>query len=85
MKKTYSKPKVVIEESTITQSVASGCTISAGFYKDKCGTVTDGDFEEEILFNWDVAGSVCTTKPGNGDDDKYCYHIPLDSNRYFGS
>lgn len=84
MKKIYSKPKIFIEEFKISQSVASGCSIAAGFYSDKCGIPYDGEFENETLFSMGV-GSVCSTKPVAGDDDKYCYHVPTDSKRYFGS
>ena len=92
MKKLYNKPQVIIEEFTISQSVASGCTVSAQFNKNNCGI--PGKYEDEILFSLGLAGSPCTYKPVGTDnnqngiddlDDKYCYHIPTDANRYFGS
>lgn len=93
MKKVYCKPIVFIEEFEISQNVAaSACTVSAHFNKDTCGISMAPDFPNKVLFT--RGGGTCTTNPvgwdedNNGipdDDDKYCYHIPTDTTRYFGS
>lgn len=88
MKKFYSKPQIFIEEFTVSQSVASGCTSKAGFYMDKCGIATyDPIFNRDVIvFSKGSAGSICTVKDGGGQDNNgTCYHIPNGVNKYFGS
>lgn len=89
MKKLYSKPQIFIEEFTVSQSVASGCTAKAGFYMDKCGIGSyDPEFPEDsvVIFNTGAGKRDCTVPDDNGEDNNgICYHIPNGVNKYFGS
>ena len=86
MKKTYSKPSILIEKFALSTNIAGDCErpfTLIGQYE--CGVPDDNGYGD-IIFSFDVA-SNCTVE-GIGDKhiyDGFCYHIPSETNQLFNS
>ena len=79
MKKTYTKPQILIENFTISQSIAGDCNIiitnatqGVCAYMDRGGNAV---FTNLI--------SDCTYKQTDGDS--VCYNVPIATNDLFNS
>lgn len=86
MKKTYSKPQIVIENFTLSTNVAGDCeqpyTLQAQFI---CA-IPDTSGAGLNLFSTAFSGD-CNVD-GNGNTatyDGFCYHIPSEKNQLFNS
>ena len=86
MKKTYSKPHIVIEKFTLNTSIASNCEKPFTLFEQFACGVPDDNGYGDIIFSFDVA-SNCTVE-GIGDKhiyDGFCYHVPSETNQLFAS
>lgn len=79
MKRIYTKPDVIFESFSMTQSIAS-CNVEANFQKGQCGVRMT---ENVILFNDQVFD--CTFQMQDGEYDGLCYHVPFENYIVFGS
>lgn len=86
MKKTYSKPSILIENFTLSTNIAGNCEKPYGLHEQFACGVPDDNGCGEIIFSLDV-GSNCTVE-GIGDKhiyDGFCYHVPSETNQLFAS
>jgi hypothetical protein len=80
MKKAYSKPDVLFDSFSMSQSIANACEIRANHQKGICGVV----FTESItIFNSDAR--ACTLRYEDEQYDGLCYHVPHESYNVFQS
>ena len=84
MKKTYSKPRIMFEDFTLSTNIAAGCEgIVGNPSKDACvvqGTGGINIFDDSI--------SLCDFTPGGIGDtywDQFCYNIPTEERNLFNS
>ncbi len=78
MKKNYVKPHVYFEDFRLSTSIAGGCAWTASFAENNCPVKVPGTPETYITDN------NCTfTVPAT--NDKFCYHVPVDSKNVFSS
>lgn len=87
MKKLYSKPKVFIESFEISEFIAGTCSMDVGF-GDTGSTKLCSYLDTDTGYTIFNSLSICQTywdDPEDPDDDKGCYHIPVDGAGYFGS
>lgn len=87
MKKKYRKPEIFIESFEVSEFIAGSCTIDVNF--GDTGAINpcaypDPDFGGAMtIFN---SLSVCDSLwDDEENNDKGCYHIPVDGAGYFGS
>ena len=85
MKKTYSKPSVVIENFTLSTNVAGDCekpfNLQAQFV---CGIPDDNGVGMNI-FDPSKGGSCVIPGEDDAKFDGFCYHIPTETNELFNS
>lgn|GEM_PF-2121422 len=84
VKKTYTKPQIVMESFLVSEFVAGNCEIDVGFGdtgSSRPCSIDDPYFPGERLFNdYDTCSLLW-----NDGDDKGCYDIPDGGVGYFGS
>lgn len=79
MKKAYVKPQVYFEDFRLSTSIAGGCTWTASFAENSCPVNVPGTLETYIT---DL--NICTfTVPA--ENDRFCYHVPMDNKNVFSS
>jgi len=83
MKKVYKKPTVIVEDFSLSTSIANGCDVKIDTANSgNCGL----DFGAKVIFIETVAG--CTPPYYGVDDGQYngiCYHVPMSNNDMFNS
>jgi len=93
MKQAYSKPVLILESFTMTQTIAHNCGDNLDFsmattkYKASCGWNLGADLDgvngNDILWNNGVDGSACNA---NGSDmSVLCYNNPSGGYNIFNS
>lgn len=82
MKKRYSKPEIMFEDFSVSNSIAGGCNaIISGHSYGTCPYKTMDEFLGEVnIFIEDFA--VCTTVEADGEHNGICYHVPYDNNLF---
>ena len=87
MKKTYSKPSILIENFALSTNIAANCdkpfNLQVQFV---CGIPNDSGVPGMDIFDPTLGGSCVF--PGDGDSaiyDGFCYHIPTETNELFNS
>lgn len=80
MKKTYSKPMVIIEDFSLQTSISASCELDTPLpsLAENCGYPTKGG----VVF---IEGTQCTTYPPEGAYNGFCYHVPTDTSNLFNS
>ena len=78
MKKAYEKPRVYFEDFQLSTSIAGGCAWTASFEENSCPVKIPGTPEPYIT------DSACTFSVP-GENDKFCYHTPMDNKNVFTS
>lgn len=82
MKKTYSKPVIVLESFSMSTSIAAGCeAIIDTSLGGQCGL----DFGKYTVFLEDVNGCDREVIDGNNEFNNLCYHVPTSDNNLFNS
>ncbi len=80
MKKAYSKPDVMFDSFSMSQSIASPCEIRANHQEGGCGVVLT---ESITLFNESI--SPCSWHFEDEQYDGLCYHVPFEAYNVFSS
>lgn len=85
MKKVYEKPSIIIENFSLTTSVASNCenktnTPSQG----ACALIWEDEFLGKIEVFYSTMGA-CKTHEDDGEYNGICYHVPSESYNLFNS
>lgn len=81
MKKIYSKPEIMFESFTLSENIAGDCEVKTNTPSQ--GTCAYGENDFGIpLFTGDVPACEAQVADGN---DKFCYHVPLETNTLFNS
>ena len=79
MKKAYVKPQVYFEDFRLSTSIAGGCAWMANSAENSCTVTVPGTQETYIA---DL--NTCTfTVPA--ENDRFCYHVPMDNKNVFSS
>ena len=82
MKKVYEKPEIMYEDFSLSTSIAVGCEVDTPLptYEENCGYPIRGG----VVF---MTGTDCTHPPQteDGEDNGFCYHVPVESNNLFNS
>ena len=78
MKKNYVKPQVYFEDFRLSTSIAGGCAWTASFAENNCPVKVPGTPETYITDN------NCTFSVP-AQNDKFCYHVPMDNKNVFSS
>lgn len=85
MKKTYSKPVIIIENFSLSTNLAADCekpfTLAEQF---ACG-IPDESGTGLMIFDTSIASTCGVDGMGNEVYDGFCYHIPSESNELFNS
>lgn len=92
MKKTYSKPEIMFEDFTMSESIALGCEKIANQTLYACQYEYGRGSSKKNIFA-DVYGCTYTqTVKWDGElqdfieaNDSLCYHVPFESNNLFTS
>lgn len=89
MKKTYTKPMVMIESFVLNEnmaSVTSDCENTFSLQaQDVCG-IPDSNGLGMTIFNMSISSSDCFVQ--GEEDERYnglCYHVPTETNNLFAS
>lgn len=82
MKKTYSKPEIVFESFSLSQSIAAGCDVKTNTpAQGQCGL----DFGGLMLFLDSMSGCPdipVTSEGGDGEYNNICYHTVYGDNLF---
>ena len=87
MKKKYEKPQILIENFSLSTTIAGGCESKVNTpTKGACAIKATGGIN---IFNADMV-NVCDYTPGSfgkPEDqwDGFCYHVPVDTANIFNS
>ena len=82
MKKIYKKPVVIIENISLSTSVANGCDVKIDTANSgNCGL----EFGDDMLFLSGVSGCTFEVDADDGRYNGICYHVPTDSKDMFNS
>jgi hypothetical protein len=79
MKKHYEKPDIMFDNFTMSESVAN-CEVRSNFGQGTCGVEMT---ESLTMFTNTV--DVCNIKYQDGEYDRLCYDVPMDSYNVFRS
>ncbi len=88
MKKKYIKPQIIIENFSLSTTIAGDCeSIVSNPSKGTCAIVGSGGM---TIFDGGVANNACKFTPegmGSPKDewDGFCYHVPTEYNNLFNS
>ena len=87
MKKTYVKPEIMFEDFTLCSNIATGCESIVGSpTKGSCAVESSGGIK--LFDNTIPACDYSATDVGFAPDtyyNKFCYHVPTESNNLFNS
>ena len=86
MKKTYSKPSVIIENFTLSTNIAGDCERPFNLQAQFICAIPDESGSGMTLFSGSV-DSMCDAE-GDGDKaiyDGFCYHVPTENRELFNS
>lgn len=78
--KKYTKPKAVLVNFELSQSISAGCELITNIAQGMCEVFINEPGWEGIT----VYTDGCATTPPNGDDT-ICYHAPSDSYNVYSS
>ena len=85
MKKTYTKPYLVVESFQLDAAIAASCSPTKGSLGYSVNTCTLSDEKGTYAPTLHVLGLACGSvgevdivnpKPGSDENDGYCYHGP---------
>lgn len=83
MKKVYKKPVAIVEDFSLSTSIANGCDVKIDTANSgNCGI----DFGGDIIFLTGI--SACKDFEVSPDDGQYngiCYHVPTETSDMFNS
>ena len=91
MKKTYSKPMVIIESFVLNEnmaSVTSDCENTFSLQAQNVCGIPDSNGTGMTIFSTDVANGSCEVDGLPGIEYTYdglCYHVPTETNNLFAS
>lgn len=84
MKKTYVRPMATFESFALCSTIAAGCADLSNVKVNSTDYHSCG-FSQNGYPIYIFANSNCTSKPQDGDEDKFCYDVPSEYTRIFGS
>ena len=83
MKKAYTKPDIMFEDFSLSESIASGCEIILDTQaRGNCGYAYEGGFGSTLFID-DSTG--CDVPTMDDKNNGFCYHDPLSSIILFNS
>lgn len=82
MKKVYEKPIVIIENFSLSTSIAGTCDIKT--YTPNSGSCGI-EFGDETLFLTGISGCSFPVEADDGRYNGICYHVPTDDKELFNS
>ena len=90
MKKTYSKPEIMFEDFTMSESIATGCEKIANQALFECKYMYSRKYEIFAAEHGCRDSLDVERDPVTGDyifpqDNGLCYHVPAESNNLFTS
>ena len=80
MKKKYVKPQIIIENFSLSETIAAGCEVKTNLPSaNTCGLDFSG---LSVFFDGMTGCSMITVSKNEGDGqwDKICYHVPTGEN-----
>ena len=82
MKKKYEKPMILVENFSLSTTVAGGCEVKTDTQNSgNCGL----DFGDGTIFLTDVAGCMVQVEVDDAGNNGMCYHVPIETNNLFNS
>ena len=83
MKKKYVKPQIVIENFSLSETIAAGCEVIIDTQASgQCGA----DFGGDMIFITGYTGCQdWEVEPDDGQFNGICYHVPIESKNLFNS
>ncbi len=86
MKKVYTKPEILFEDFSLSDSIAMGCAQKInsphGWIANSCGY----EFAPGMkIFTEKVSGCDIKIVDGSDQFNGICYHVPTDANSLFNS
>lgn len=82
MKKKYEKPMILIENFSLSETIAAGCDVKVETQNSgQCGL----EFGAQTIFLVDVQGCTKKYTVDDGSFNGLCYHNPTDSTNLFNS
>lgn len=82
MKKVYRKPAIVFENFTISTNIAAGCEVKTNTPSQMQCAYGETEFGIPIFLD---RVSACISTVQDGENNTFCYHIPIESNTLFNS
>ena len=82
MRKQYSKPEIMFEDFSLSESIAAGCNVivpQPG--SNECGWPMEGT--NKVMFLVGMNG--CTRQVDDNINNGFCYHVPLEGSLLFNS
>lgn len=87
MKKTYTKPYIVMESFQLDAAIAASCSasglVSLGYSMDTCTLEDDRGSTDFIGLNYFGNACVHDVKVENDGNDLICYHGPISASSMF--
>lgn len=82
MKKVYRKPAIVFENFTLSTGIAGNCEVKTNTPSQMQCPYGENDYGYPIFLD---GVSACVSKVQDGNNNTFCYHIPIESNTLFNS
>ncbi len=82
MKKKYVKPQIIIENFSLSETIAAGCEVIVDTHSSgQCGL----DFGGDAIFLTGIQGCKIQVTEDDGLNNGMCYHVPIETNNLFNS
>ena len=83
MRKQYSKPEIMFEDFSLSESIAAGCNVIIPEpVSDECGWPLEGS-NNKVMFLVSMNG--CNRQVDDNINNGFCYHVPVDGSMLFNS
>ena len=82
MKKKYVKPQIIIENFSLSTTIAGDCEIRTNTpHSETCALNWEDEFLGEIVVFTNLV-QACGTKEDDGEYNGICYHVPYGDNLF---